>query len=75
MISRVFETSGVNSEINGADSTQVPVSMVAVEVTAEEFSPLLKLVEVSTGAVIAEWDPEYEAGGGYLPSPRYPSCS
>ncbi len=35
---------------------------VCVEVTTEEFSPLLKLVEVSTGAVIAEWDPEYGTG-------------
>lgn len=35
---------------------------VHVEVTAEGFSPLLKLMEVSTGAVIAEWDPEYGTG-------------
>ncbi|RKZ07767.1 hypothetical protein DRQ25_10730 [Candidatus Fermentibacteria bacterium] len=32
---------------------------VRIEVTTEGFSPLLKLVEVSTGAVIAEWDPVY----------------
>lgn len=34
---------------------------VRVEVIAEGFSPLLKLVEVSTGAVIAEWDSEYSS--------------
>ncbi|MEN8207769.1 MAG: hypothetical protein ABFR50_00810 [Candidatus Fermentibacteria bacterium] len=32
---------------------------VRLEVTAAGFSPLLKLSEVSTGAVIAEWDPLY----------------
>jgi hypothetical protein len=36
--------------------------MVRLEVTAEGFSPLLKLMEVSTGAVIAEWDPVYGTG-------------
>lgn len=35
---------------------------ILVEVTTERFSPLLKLVEVSTGAVIAEWDPVYGTG-------------
>lgn len=38
------------------------LDQVRVEVSAEGFSPLLKLVEVSTGAVIAEWDSEYETG-------------
>ncbi len=33
--------------------------LVRVEVIVEGFSPLLKLMEVSTGAEIAEWDPEY----------------
>ena len=37
-------------------------NQVRVEVTTERFSPLLKLVEVSTGAVIAEWDPVYGTG-------------
>ena len=37
---------------------------VHVGVITEGFSPLLKLVEVSTGAVIAEWDPEYGTGDG-----------
>lgn len=37
-------------------------NQVRVEVSTERFSPLLKLVEVSTGAVIAEWDPVYGAG-------------
>jgi len=35
---------------------------VRIGVITEKFSPLLKLVEVSTGAVIAEWDPEYGTG-------------
>ena len=35
---------------------------VYIDVTTERFSPLLKLVEVSTGAVIAEWDPVYGTG-------------
>ena len=35
------------------------LDLVHIEVTTEGFSPLLKLVEVSTGAVIAEWDPVY----------------
>ena len=35
---------------------------VSVDVTAEGFVPLLKLVEVSTGAVIAEWDAAYPDG-------------
>lgn len=35
---------------------------VRVEVSTEGFVPLLKLVEVSTGAVLAEWDPEYPEG-------------
>lgn len=38
------------------------LDLVRVEVTAEGFAPLLKLMEVSTGAVIAEWDPEYGTG-------------
>ncbi len=32
---------------------------VVVEVTAEGFVPLLKLVEVATGAVLAEWEEEH----------------
>lgn len=32
---------------------------VALEVDAEGFVPMLKLMEVSTGAVLAEWDSEY----------------
>ena len=32
---------------------------VVVEVTAEGFVPLLKLVEVGSGAVLAEWEEEY----------------
>lgn len=35
------------------------LNQVCIEVSAEGFSPLLKLVEVSSGAVIAEWDLEY----------------
>lgn len=35
---------------------------VVVDVTTEEFVPLLKLVEVATGAVIAEWDAAYPEG-------------
>jgi hypothetical protein len=32
---------------------------VTVETVSDGFVPLLKLVEVSTGAVIAEWEAEY----------------
>lgn len=32
---------------------------VALEVAADGFVPMLKLMEVSTGAVLAEWDSEY----------------
>jgi len=32
---------------------------VHLAVTAETFLPMLKLIEVSTGAVLAEWDSEY----------------
>jgi len=32
---------------------------VTVRVSTTEFVPLLKLVEVKTGAVIAEWDSQY----------------
>lgn len=35
---------------------------VVMEVSTEEFSPLLKLVEVDTGAVLAEWEAEYPTG-------------
>ena len=35
---------------------------VSVDVTADGFVPLLKLVEVSTGAVVAEWDAAYPDG-------------
>ncbi len=35
------------------------LDLVRIEVITEGFSPLLKLVEVSTWAVIAEWDPAY----------------
>lgn len=38
------------------------LDLVRIEVTTEGFSPLLKLTEVSTGAVIAEWDPVYGTG-------------
>jgi hypothetical protein len=33
--------------------------VVVVDVAAEGFTPLLKLVEVSTGAVLAEWEAQY----------------
>jgi len=39
-----------------------PFDLVRAEVLTEEFSPLLKLVEVSTAAVIAEWDAQYPTG-------------
>lgn len=35
---------------------------VTASVVTDEFSPLLKLVEVSTGAPLAEWDSEYPDG-------------
>lgn len=37
---------------------------VLVTVQTEDFDPLLKLVEVSTGAVLAEWDPKYSGTEG-----------
>jgi len=37
------------------------LDQVRVEVSTESFLPLLELVEVSTGAVIAEWEPEYSS--------------
>ncbi|MBN1619248.1 hypothetical protein JW890_00855 [candidate division WOR-3 bacterium] len=39
---------------------------VRVEVETEAFIPLLKLVEVSTGAVLAEWDSEYPMGDALI---------
>ena len=33
--------------------------VVVVDVAAEGFAPLLKLVEVATGAVLAEWEAAY----------------
>ncbi|MBN1150281.1 hypothetical protein JXA84_03550 [candidate division WOR-3 bacterium] len=39
---------------------------VRVEVMTEAFTPLLKLVEVSTGAVLAEWDSEYPTGDALI---------
>ncbi|MGC9366107.1 MAG: hypothetical protein ACP5FK_03580 [bacterium] len=35
---------------------------VTVEVSSDDFDPLLKLVEVSTGAPLAEWDSQYPTG-------------
>ena len=35
---------------------------VRIEVSTESFAALLKLVEVSTGAVLAEWDSQYPSG-------------
>ncbi len=37
------------------------LDQVRIEVSTESFLPLLELVEVSTGAVIAEWEPEYSS--------------
>ena len=37
------------------------LDQVRVEVISDGFTPLLKLVEVSSGAVLAEWDSEYSA--------------
>ncbi len=36
-----------------------PLDSVSMEVRAEGFTPLTKIIEVSTGAVLAEWDSEY----------------
>ena len=36
-----------------------PGDVVVVDVAAEGFVPLLKLVEVATGAVLAEWEAAY----------------
>lgn len=35
---------------------------VTVEVSSDSFDPLLKLVEVSSGAPLAEWDSQYPTG-------------
>lgn len=37
---------------------------VASKVTTTDFIPLLKLVEVATGAPLAEWDSQYSPGEG-----------
>jgi len=37
---------------------------VAVKVSTKDFIPLLKLVEVSTGAPLVEWDSKYSPGEG-----------
>ncbi len=39
---------------------------IRVEVDTDGFSPLLKLVEISTGAAIAEWDPVYSTEDAML---------
>ena len=39
-----------------------PMSNVRAVVSTKDFSPLLKLVEVATGAVLAEWDAAYPTG-------------
>ena len=50
-----------------------PLDVVTVSIEADGFNPMLKLIEVSTGAVLAEWDSQYSeedcltytiAGGG-----------
>lgn len=51
-----------NSAYDAYEFEAETLDRIRVEVTAEGFSPLLKLMEVSTGAVIAEWDPEYGTG-------------
>lgn len=38
------------------------MNKVTVEVSSDDFDPLLKLVEVSTGAPLAEWDSQYPTG-------------
>ena len=38
-----------------------PLDVVTVGIEADGFNPMLKLVEVSTGAVLAEWDSQYTA--------------
>ncbi|MBN2586123.1 MAG: hypothetical protein JXA64_00120 [Candidatus Fermentibacteraceae bacterium] len=68
---RVMEESG---RIDGGDTTDPyhsdlsydgfvfqagPLDSVSIEVSAEGFTPLTKIIEVSTGAVLAEWDSEY----------------
>ncbi|OPX31205.1 MAG: hypothetical protein B1H09_03445 [Gemmatimonadaceae bacterium 4484_173] len=35
------------------------LNTVRIEVETDSFTPLLKLMEVSTGAVLAEWDSQY----------------
>ncbi len=42
----------------GGDETE-KYDRVRVEVAAEGFVPLLKLVEVSTGAPLADWEERY----------------
>lgn len=37
---------------------------VTVKVVTEDFIPLLKLVEVATGAPLAEWDSQYSQDAG-----------
>lgn len=35
------------------------LNSIRVEVMADDFTPMLKLVEVATGAILAEWDSVY----------------
>jgi hypothetical protein len=51
-----------NLAYDGYEFKARPIDKIRVEVKTKDFSPLLKLVEVSTGAVIAEWDAQYPTG-------------
>lgn len=39
------------------------MDLVTISVEADGFTPLLKLMEVSTGAPLAEWDSQYSESG------------
>ncbi|MFO8182585.1 MAG: hypothetical protein R6U39_00290 [Candidatus Aegiribacteria sp.] len=49
----------MNLPYDGFTFRAEPLDSVALVVSADGFVPMLKLMEVSTGAVLAEWDSEY----------------
>ena len=72
-VTRVIDESGIisSTDLRDPDHSYLaydayefvagPLDLVSVEIEASGFSPLLKLVEISTGAVLEEWDPQYSS--------------
>jgi hypothetical protein len=51
-----------NLYYDGYQFDAMKFNTVRIEVETRAFTPLLKLMEVSTGAVLAEWDSQYSDG-------------